>query len=223
VTLIEFDVLGPISMNTAKTKRKVKARPAEKRSYQSGLRKQQAEQTRELIIEALAEQVWQEGLADFSVPKVARRAGVATRTIYRYFPTRDDLLDAVGEWIRKHAPEPVPPQHLDDVLRYVRELYGYFDAHPQLVDLQALPGLGREIQERWRAQRAVKSRARLSKWMPEIDDEHERLRRFAPIRVLLGSRCWLQMTRELGFTSEQATDVACDAIATLLRSYRAGE
>jgi AcrR family transcriptional regulator len=193
----------------------------EKRAYSSKLREQQMEQTRELIIEALADQVWREGLADFSVPKVAKRAGVATRTVYRYFPSRDDLLDAVGEWIRTRAPEPPQPRSLDDFVRYTRDLYAYFDRNPQLVDLQALPGLGREVQERWRAKRLVAGREALAQWMPEIDDEHERVRRFAPVRVLLSSRAWLQMTRELGMTSEQAADAACAAIDTLLRSYRA--
>jgi AcrR family transcriptional regulator len=198
-----------------------RAKSSEKRAYHSELRHKQMEQTRELIVEALADQVWKEGLADFSVPTVARRAGVATRTVYRYFPTRDDLLDAVSEWIRKRAPEPAQPQSLEDVVRYVRDLYAYFDQNTQLVDLQALPGLGREVQERWRAKRLAAGREALAKWMPEIDDEHERVRRFAPVRVLLSSRSWLQMTRELGMTSEQAADAACAAIETLLRSYRA--
>lgn len=199
---------------------KTRPRGGGKRGYDSQLRKHQMAQTRALIVEALAHQVWQEGLADFSVPKVAARAGVAIRTVYRYFPTRDDLLDAVGEWVRAHAPEPPPPSGLDDLTRYVRDLYAYLDAHPQFVELQTLPGLGREVQERWRARRAAATRELLAEWMPETEDEHERLRRFAPIRVLLGSRSWLQLTREIGFTSAEAADVVCRAIETLLRSYR---
>jgi AcrR family transcriptional regulator len=192
------------------------------RAYRSQLREQQAEQTRELIVAALADQVWQDGLADFSVPKVAKRANVATRTVYRYFPTRDDLLDAVGEWLRKHAPEPAIPRDLDDLTRYVRELYAYFDRHPQLVDLQGLPTLGREVQQRWRAVRAAGSRQLLESWLPELTDERERLRRFAPIRVLLGSRSWLQMTRELGLSSDEAADATCAAIEVLVGTFPRG-
>jgi AcrR family transcriptional regulator len=168
----------------------------------------------------LAEQVWREGLADFSVPKVAERAGVATRTVYRYFPTRDALLDAVDEWLRKRAPEPPPPTGIDDLTRYVRDLYAYFDSHPQFVDLQALTGLGQEVQQRRRRRRATTTLARLAEWMPEVKDEHERVRRFAPVRVLLGSRAWLQLTRELGFRSIEAAEITCDAIERLLRTYR---
>jgi AcrR family transcriptional regulator len=206
-----------------RTVKKGRKKGAGKRAYHSQLRRHQTEQTRELIVEALAAQVWQEGLADFSVPKVAARAGVAIRTVYRYFPTRDDLLDAVGEWVRAHAPEPPLPSGLDDLARYVRDLYAYLDAHPQFVDLHALPGLGREVQERWRAQRAADTPERLAAWMPGIEDPHERLRRFAPVRVLLGSRSWAQLTREMGFTTAEATEVACQAIETLLGACRAGE
>jgi AcrR family transcriptional regulator len=195
---------------------------AVKRVYRSPLRERQVARTRELIVEALADQVWEEGLADFSVPKVAKRAGVATRTVYRYFPTREDLLDAVGEWILEHAPEPLPPRDLDDLTRYVRELHAYFDEHQQLIDLEGLPGLGREIQRRERAKRTAVYREALANWMPEIEDERERLRRFALFRVLLGSRTWLQLTREFGFTSAEAAEIVCAGIERLLRSHREG-
>jgi AcrR family transcriptional regulator len=68
------------------------------RAYNSPLRDDRARRTREAIVAALVEQVADAGLNDFSVPKVAKRAGVSVRTVYRYFPNRDDLLDAVNEY-----------------------------------------------------------------------------------------------------------------------------
>ncbi|MFG1604497.1 TetR/AcrR family transcriptional regulator [Actinoplanes sp. NPDC049265] len=44
---------------------------------------------------AAAEQVFAEGGPDASTEEVARRAGVATGTVFRHFPTKADLLQAL--------------------------------------------------------------------------------------------------------------------------------
>ena len=54
---------------------------------------------------------WQAGLADLSMPAIAREAGLSVRTIYRHFPTKRDLLIALGEHMDQRAGyqwEPVP-------------------------------------------------------------------------------------------------------------------
>src|SRR5579859_7550827 len=58
----------------------------------SGLRDKHHELTRELIMRAVVEHLEREGFAEMTVPEVARAAGVSLRTVYRHFPTRDDLL-----------------------------------------------------------------------------------------------------------------------------------
>ena len=65
------------------------------RNYRSPLREKQASETRAAIVAALAEQVLDHGMVDFSIPRLAERAGVSVRTVYRYFPNREDLLNAV--------------------------------------------------------------------------------------------------------------------------------
>ncbi len=46
------------------------------------------------MLSAAAELVFTEGLAAFTIDEVARRSGVAKTTIYRHFPTRNELLIA---------------------------------------------------------------------------------------------------------------------------------
>jgi AcrR family transcriptional regulator len=55
-----------------------------------------AERNRQRLIEA-ARLVFAEGGPDAPLEEVARRAGVGIATLYRRFPTRDDLLAAVFE------------------------------------------------------------------------------------------------------------------------------
>ena len=45
--------------------------------------------------DAFADQLADTGLQDFSVAKMAERAGVSVRTVYHHFPDRDALLDAL--------------------------------------------------------------------------------------------------------------------------------
>jgi AcrR family transcriptional regulator len=55
-----------------------------------------AERNRRLIVEAAAQAFAEEGF-DVGVAEIARRAGVGNATVFRRFPTKDALFDAVIE------------------------------------------------------------------------------------------------------------------------------
>ncbi|WP_244930291.1 TetR/AcrR family transcriptional regulator [Nocardioides sp. W7] len=58
-----------------------------------------AKRNRERIVE-VAREVFREQGYDASLDLVAKRAGVGAGTLYRHFPTRDDLLDAIMQsWV----------------------------------------------------------------------------------------------------------------------------
>ncbi len=63
-------------------------------SQQASLRDDQRKATRDRIVRAVAALVAEGHPAAVSVPAVAGRAGVAVATVYRYFPTKEALLDA---------------------------------------------------------------------------------------------------------------------------------
>ena len=58
--------------------------------------RQDAQRNRELILAAAREEFREHGL-DVSLEEIARRAGVGIGTLYRRFPTRDALIEAVFE------------------------------------------------------------------------------------------------------------------------------
>ena len=72
------------------------------RTYSSPLRAEQAEQTRERIVQAAVDLLSEGDAGDVSMNEVATRAGVSVRTVYRAFATKDDLLDGVIGWINHH-------------------------------------------------------------------------------------------------------------------------
>jgi len=103
--------------------------------YHSPLRSRQKEQTRDLILDAVDAILRGAPVSELTIAAVARQAGVTERTIYRHFPTREDLLNA--SWRRAlHAVTGAQDQQLErleDILDLTRVAYEDFDAKAGIV------------------------------------------------------------------------------------------
>jgi len=73
----------------------VKKRRARARTYSSPVRQEQAERTRERIVEAAADLFVAEGYARATIRAIAERAGVAADTVYAVFGNKARVLTAV--------------------------------------------------------------------------------------------------------------------------------
>lgn len=60
------------------------------------LRERNKQRTRRDVVDALVALVTERGTLEFTVQEVSDRAGVPLRTLYRYFPSRQDLVDALA-------------------------------------------------------------------------------------------------------------------------------
>jgi len=74
-----------------------------KRVYRSPLRDERAVQTRTRILDALVEVMARNGIAELSIPLIAREAGVSIPSVYRYFPTKRDLITALDEYAHQRG------------------------------------------------------------------------------------------------------------------------
>lgn len=123
------------------------------RPYRSALRRKQVAATRELILQALAEQLAAGGLQDFSIAEAAQRAGVAPRTIYRYFPNREALLDAVGAWVDQQLGDlPYPTTPLA-VAKLAEQAFPRFEQEAVLIQALLASELGKTVRSRLRSKR----------------------------------------------------------------------
>ncbi len=103
------------------------------RRYTLGKRAAAVGEVRRRIIEATVALHAERGILATSMRDVARRADVAVGTVYRHFPTADDLVLACGEQVRTTMQVPGPgifPGALTlferiDVL--VRELFAFYE------------------------------------------------------------------------------------------------
>src|SRR4051812_11124299 len=102
------------------------------RSYSSAIRDAQVETTRALLFDTARTMLVEGGLEALTLPKLAQVAGVSVPTVYRHFPTLDDLFRAFLDWLRPHlgltaerflttTPEQLPSVPLENYPRYEAE------------------------------------------------------------------------------------------------------
>src|SRR5436305_13309875 len=96
----------------------------ERKAYRSQLRQEHTERTRDLILEGLIRTV-ASGVVTWSIPDVAREAGVSVPTVYRYFRTKKDLVQALSVYVLRKAGlnNMQLPHNPEDLISLARELY----------------------------------------------------------------------------------------------------
>jgi AcrR family transcriptional regulator len=98
-----------------------------------------AVRNRQKLLEAATE-VFAEAGTDVSLEAISKRAGVGIGTLYRHFPTRDELVaaayrnevdrlhDAAGELLREHPPDVALAEWMDRFVTYAEAKRGMLDA-----------------------------------------------------------------------------------------------
>ena len=94
--------------------------------------------SRDQIVSTTLEILEQSGVADFSIGKLAKQLGVAPMALYRYFPSRDALLDAAADeaFMQIKLPEP-SGRWQDFVTSWMRTLLTHFERYPLALEVIA--------------------------------------------------------------------------------------
>jgi AcrR family transcriptional regulator len=127
------------------------------------LRDEHRELTRSKVLGAVLDLVADGSLDDLSVPAVARRSGVSLATIYRYFPTKDELLAAAAEEPSRRAlaVDPAGRPGDDDFAAFQRAMWHSFATNLPLLRHQISSEAGREM----RRARLARSRLQLARYV----------------------------------------------------------
>jgi AcrR family transcriptional regulator len=182
------------------------------RTYNSPLREEQMEQTRERILETMAELLADEA-AEITVAIVAERARISTRTAYRYFPTREALFDAFNDWMRGKFKQPPMPSSVAELPQTAAALVRYFESNERLMRAsRSLPH--RELRKRRKVEQIKAMTKGVAEAAPNLDPETVR-RRAAILLHLIGSDSWLSLRDHWGFTPEQVTEAVQWAVRAL--------
>jgi AcrR family transcriptional regulator len=178
----------------------------ESRPYRSTLRAEQAEGTKERILEATL-RLMADGLASFSVPAVAREAGVSVPTVYRHFRTKGDLLAALYPYVLgRSGLESVPdPTSLDDLRDGIRAVFERLDAVDDLARAAWANPIAEEARRAMMPSRYRRIHRLGESIRPRLSDaDHDRITRLLLILTSSGSlRLWRD---HLGCSVDEAAD-----------------
>lgn len=189
------------------------------RPYHSPLRERQAAGTRQQILEAAAELILSDGLADFSMREVASEAGVSERTLYYHYPNRQALLDGLNGWVREQLEEKrlqADPREVEDLPDRIEAIFTAFEEigtpARAMARLSAVMGMRSDGYR----ERTGAFRDRFSGVLEALDpDEAERA--FAVLRHLASSTTWLNLRDQLGLSGDDAAKAVGWALRTLIR------
>lgn len=195
---------------------------AAKRSYDNSMREKRAHETRERIIRALSKLIAEGSLSDLSVPRVAEMAGVSEPTVYRYFPNREALLDALDEQMNIDFKRPPAPKTLEELPAHVEALFQLFDRDKDLILSFFKSDAGRDARAGLRRRRLLLMRKLLTEMAPHLP-KGELDEVFGAVQLLASGDAWRSMGEFAGLSGEQAGRASAWALRTLFEDVRRRE
>ena len=167
------------------------------RPYQSKLRNQQTEVTKTRIIEATWELLRELRPVDISYAQIAEKAGVSRPTVYRHFPTPDDLYLAVSDRVFGSVVDPEAYATVGSALAHVRKEFGMMQEDPAIFRAQfAVP-------TRSRVDSNAVIRGLLEPYAEGVPEEHKDAF-FALMDLLVSPYAWDVMHANWGLDADRA-------------------
>src|SRR5262245_40791696 len=162
----------------------------------SPLRAKLADTTRDAIVDAFVSQLTEDGGFDVNYAALARRAQVSIQTLYRHFPNRDALLDALTRRAGIAMALRELPHDRDGLLATIRALFPRFDQHAALFAAQVHAGTRSRIRARGRSRRANAFEEVLAKATPHVRPDRRRAAA-GILHLLISANTWHRLREEL--------------------------
>lgn len=197
---------------------------AQTTSEEPDLRQQQTSLTRDLILDALADLIVERGVQDFSIQQVADQAGVSHRTVYRHYPSREALLDALAEWLddKFRAELGDERQLYKDLVRGVDDCFRTMGTFAHHVQAYVVLMKGTNTLAKRRSTRTDKVRRTVEKGAARHLAPDARRAVSALVRSMISSSSWHTLTTELGLDGATAGRATSWALQTLFDELERG-
>ncbi|QIB35581.1 TetR/AcrR family transcriptional regulator [Ancylobacter pratisalsi] len=188
--------------------------------YNSPLRADQTLATRERILASVRVIFEQDPDSALSFDRLAEVSGVNRRTIFRHFPTKEDLLDAF--WNSANASLGVRfwPESEADLVDLPPRLFASLDGIEGVVRASHSSAAGRDMRLRANAERQAAFRKSLSALTAGLPPERARQLE-ASVQLLFSATAWQTMKDYWGLSGKDAGEAAAWAIRALLTAARA--
>ncbi len=189
------------------------------RAYESPLRAEQAERTREAILAAFAEQM-AEAREEFSIPRVAKRAGVSTRTVYHHFPNREAQVEALAAWVERRLGAAEGPRDLYDLPAFQdRMCRRFLDSEP-LIRAQLAAGIASKVRARRRRAREAQIDGCVAPYVP---DEREAKSVAALLKWVISAQAGVTLIDQYGIARDDVLRVFPWLVRLIVQAVESGD
>jgi AcrR family transcriptional regulator len=193
----------------------------EKKPYRSSLREEQTKQTRERILEGLIK-VMANGIAELSIPAVAREAGVSVPTVYRYFRTKKELVEALGGYLMEkkmgiNTSTVQLPRSPEELAAAVRGIFLMVERQDETVLAASASELSYEMRKEGLPQRLRMIEQALAPVAGQFN-EADRIRLRNVVLILSSSAMVRAFKNYLDLSGAEAADNVAWAILTLTKA-----
>ncbi|TMC92184.1 MAG: TetR/AcrR family transcriptional regulator [Chloroflexi bacterium] len=187
----------------------------ERKTYRSQLRQEHTERTRDLIMEGLI-RTMANGAVTWSIPDVAREAGVSVPTVYRYFRTKQDLVQGLGDYVVRKAGLAAmkPPQSPQELVSLVRQMYISSEGLSDAFRMASVSELASEVRKESIPLRLRMTEEALAPVL-SLFDEQDRVRLVRMVLLLTSSAMIRAFKEYLDLSGTEAAETVGWAILTL--------
>jgi AcrR family transcriptional regulator len=161
--------------------------------------------TQKLILSSAIELLEKLSVNELTVRAVAKQAHISERTIFRYYASRDEFLNAVAVALEDYLHIPAPPTRIEELSGYARMLYGRFEEKAEFVKTSLHTEMFERMRqgsghERWQAVQAI-----IQAYAPHRS-ERDRKIAAANIRYYLSASTWYYYRFYYKFSLEESID-----------------
>ena len=188
------------------------------RKYDNSQREDLADFTRQRILTTAMDQISQ-GVASLTIPNVALEAGVSSRTIYRHFPTRDDLLDATWQALNEQLGEVPLELDLGGLCDFLPELFRRYAAIEDQIRSVIFSNVLQASRRRQGSKRAKALRGAIDVLISGADDRSNRMARSAAY-FLTTPTTMIFLKDNYQLSTEEAAASAAWSLKTLVEGFR---
>jgi len=195
---------------------------AETRSYNSPLREEKARETREAILQALYRLMsTSTGPDEISMDAIAAEAGIQRRTVFRHFPTKDELLTAFWPWLNALIGASIAPETVADIVAGPQDAFPRFDEHEAAIRASLHSPTGRAMRAGMVSARRLRFAGALAPVLANLPPVEAR-RVEALAHLLYSASAWEVLKDYGGLTGAQAGETASWALETILSAVASG-
>jgi AcrR family transcriptional regulator len=184
----------------------------------ANLRDRQTAATREQILDVAFEMLTRYPHDPFSHEAIARKAGMGARTVYRYFPSRAELLQALWGRLRGATGIRMPTAE-EEVVPFIRSVFQQFENNEALIRAVLNSSISTEV----RKTGAIQGRADLTKSLSKLLSGLPPRRQAQVVAVFLtiySGPFWQTLRDRGGLSGPEAQEAAVWTLEALLNAVR---